>query len=385
MTDPDWIDADAACALLGVRPQTLYAYVSRRLLRARSDTADARRSLYARADVEALARRHRRPRARASIAAQSIRWGEPVLETSISDIRDGTLYFGTRAAADCAATMGLEEVAAHHCHVADFTPPRRLPPPPPGDTPLHRALTLLAVEAASGAPMRGRQAGEIACDGAALMSRIADALIGAAHPGPIHDRLRQAWGLDAEAADTVRRALVLLSDHELNPSTFAVRVCASTGASLAAAMLAGLTTLTGPLHGGVAPMARAAIRASERGPRAIEAFIGDHAEPGPYAYGLGHPLYPAGDPRATALLARMPPDAPVLRHVRRLSDRLGQPANVDMALAACVAQYDLPPDAGFRLFAIGRLAGWIAHAIEQSVTGKIIRPRARFAPHGAAG
>ncbi|MBD3787147.1 MAG: hypothetical protein IE922_09265, partial [Sphingomonadales bacterium] len=122
MFEGEFIDSGTACARLGVRAQTLYAYVSRGLLRVQTDPGDARRSLYARADVEALAARHRRPRARAEVAARAIRWGDPVLDTAISDVRDGALWFGARLAVDCAEAMSLEEVAAHHCRVADWGP-----------------------------------------------------------------------------------------------------------------------------------------------------------------------------------------------------------------------------------------------------------------------
>ena len=99
MNSTDWIDTETACALLGVKPQTLYAYVSRGQVRAEADALDGRRSLYARVDVETLARQNRRSRARAEVAEAAIRWGDPVLRTAISELRDGMLWLRGRALA----------------------------------------------------------------------------------------------------------------------------------------------------------------------------------------------------------------------------------------------------------------------------------------------
>jgi citrate synthase len=165
---------------------------------------------------------------------------------------------------------------------------------------------------------------------------------------------------------------VLLADHELNPSTFAARVAASTGASLAASVLAGLTVLSGPRHGGMAARVEAfAGLAARRGWRAAMATRA--APPG-----FGHPLYPDGDPRADALLAavKVPPALAALREA--VEGQTGQRANVDFALVALRQALDLPAEAPFALFAVARTAGWLAHAMEQLASGELIRPRARY-------
>lgn len=94
--------------------------------------------------------------------------------------------------------------------------------------------------------------------------------------------------------------------------------------------------------------------------------------------GFGHPLYPRGDPRSEALLAAFAPD-PIFEAVREAAERLtGAASNVDFALTALVSRLDLSDDAAFLMFAMGRCAGWLAHALEQMRTGQIIRPRARY-------
>lgn len=387
MNGLDWIDAAVACAALGVRRQSLYAYVSRGLVRAQADAGDGRRSLYARVDVEALARRSRRPRARAEIAAQAIRWGDPVLATAVSEVRDGALRFRGRLAETCAETMSLEETAALLWGV-DAVAQDCGAAPAPGATPLGRAMARLAAAAEDAAPTERRDAADIAREGGRLMAGVASALLGGRGAegrdgvgpgeGPAHLRLAAHWGLDARGADDLRRALVLLADHDLNPSTFAVRVCASTGAGLPAALLCGLAALSGPRHGGAGRSARAALLADIGG--RLDGFL--DADPGrsPYAFGFGHPLYPEGDPRARHLLARLPQAAPAVRAVRRVARRLGAPPNIDAALAALSLSRGLGEDAPFILFATARSAGWIAHAAEQAATGEIIRPRGRYAP-----
>jgi hypothetical protein len=175
-------------------------------------------------------------------------------------------------------------------------------------------------------------------------------------------------------------ALVLLADHELNASTFAARVTASTGASVAACLLTGLSTLTGPLHGG----ASAAVQALMRNAAAIgtDAAVREWlAHDRPLA-AFGHPLYPNGDVRCHALLEGigLPPAFEELRDVG--SRLLGEAVNIDFALAALAAVHKLPPGAPLTLFALARTVGWTAHVLEQQATGQLIRPRARYTGPG---
>ncbi len=202
-----------------------------------------------------------------------------------------------------------------------------------------------------------------------------DAATGDLSEGFAHDRLASAWGAGA-AADAIRRTLVLLADHELNPSAFAARVAASTGASLAAAALAGLATLTGPRHGGApAAIRQVMARAEAVGVRAALAERLADAQPLP---GFGHPLYAQADPRAKALLARLTLTPALTRLRDEARAYAGLSPNVDFALIAVADAYALPDEAPITLFAVARAAGWIAHALEQAESGVIIRPRARY-------
>jgi citrate synthase len=218
-----------------------------------------------------------------------------------------------------------------------------------------------------GGATRGR-AGAVAMRAGAAPTRLGDGLA-------LHDRAAANWRRP-DAADILRRALVLLADHELNASTFATRVAVSTGAPLAAGVLSGLATLTGPLHGraslGVLELVAGVNRAG------AQVTIRDWLSQGRPIAGFGHPLYPLGDPRATALLQQFPLPAEYAELRDVVEEAIGERPNVDFALAALTKVFNLPQDAPLILFALGRCAGWLAHALEQVTTGHPIRPRARY-------
>jgi citrate synthase len=241
-----------------------------------------------------------------------------------------------------------------------------------------RAFLALAAQAGIDPPARGRNPLALAVEAATLLDVLTDAVAGQVGGGAIANRLALAWGQGpgGPGADLIRRALVLLADHELNASTFAARVAASTGASLAASALAGLSALSGPRHGGAAAAVQSLAReAAQIGPRAaVQARLAeDRLIPG-----FGHNLYPDGDPRATALLERFEPPAELSRLQGAVGAMTGLAPNVDFALVALSRALRLPDDAPFALFAVARCAGWIAHAIEQGQGGGVIRPRARY-------
>jgi citrate synthase len=379
MPGPDWIAAEDARTRLGVRPQTLYAYVSRGRVQVRPDPGDPRRSLYRAADIAALTQKKSRSRKVSDVAAGAIAWGEPVLASEITTVAGGRLFYRGRDAIGLAETETLESVARllRGGHGAALKRTER-PAPPHAAEMRTRAFLALAARAALDPPARGRAPLALAVEAATLLDVLTDAIAGEVGGGAIHNRLALAWGLGpgGPGADLIRRCLVLVADHELNASAFAARVAASTGASLAAAALAGLATLSGPRHG----MATAAVRtfaaeAAQLGPaRAIANRLAeDRALPG-----FGHPLYPDGDPRAAALLERFRSPPALAQLSDAVRGATGHGPNIDFALVAACESLRLPEDAPFALFAVARCAGWIAHAIEQGQTDALIRPRARY-------
>jgi citrate synthase len=367
----EWLSAADALALLGTRPQTLYANVSRGRIKAKPDPTDTRKSLYRREDVRRLAGRGAGRRRGETVATEAIHWGEPVMQTAISTIADGTLLYRGENAVGLATWATLEDVAALLWQAEAV----KLPKAKVTGDGLAGAFAGLAQRAAIDPPTIGRTPQILRREAAAVLADIAAALIGAAGTDPLHQRLAKRWGRP-QAADALRRALVLLADHELNASTFAARVTASTGASLSAASLSGLATLTGPLHGSAA--GAVLILADEAMRSSAEAAVAARLGQGLALPSFGHQLYPEGDSRARHLLDHLVLP-PVLRDLAGAGEDItGDRPNVDFALAALTLVHDLPREAPLIIFALARSVGWLAHALEQVSAGELIRPRARY-------
>jgi citrate synthase len=379
-----WFTAEQATAELGVSRATLYAYVSRGRIGVTAAPEEPRRSLYDAADVKRLAERNRGGRSRRAVAASTISWGEPILTSAITRIEGGRLEYRGHDAVALAATATLEDVAALLWQVDGLARPGPGEAWPRARGPVGVAERCIA--AIADLAMAGRWAGKVEAvlpDAMRILDRIAWSAAGL--PGtavkesalPIHERLASAWGAGAKAADMIRRTLVLMADHELNASTYATRVVASTRAPLGACVLGGLAALVGPLHGGVTNELRAfladpTVVADPTGAVANRLARGERLP------AFGHPLYPDGDPRAEALLARLPPRGTALRVFEVMTATTGVPPNIDFALVVLEQRLNLPAGAAFALFAIGRTVGWIAHALEQWQSGKLIRPRAVY-------
>lgn len=371
----DWLTAQEVMTRLRLKPQTLYAYVSRGRIEAKEDPEEPRRSLYRAADVSRLEHRKARGRRNAAIAEDTIAWGEPVLASSITTIAHGRLWYRGQDAETLAQTARLEDVARLLWACGDARFPTQCNAIAPGSG-NQRMFAAIAARAATDPVIGGRTLKSLYFEAAAVLDALVDAVAGVSGNGPIHERLATAWACDATGADLIRRSLVLLADHELNASTFAVRVTASTHASLAACALAGLSALSGPLHGGMAPRVRALLGECRRD--GIEPAIRARLTLGVPIPGFGHPIYPEGDPRARALMAAF-----VLpthyEEVRLAIEAItGALPNIDFALTALASVLALPEDAPFQIFATARCTGWIAHALEQFQTGRLIRPRARY-------
>lgn len=388
-----WITAAEALAVLQVLPQTLYANVSRGKVRARPDDVDPRRSLYHRDDVLRMARRSNGRRKVDAVSAQAMQYGDPVLSTALSTAADGRLLYRGHDAAELAHTATLEDVAAllwgcepalvYAATAAVSLPAQGLATAPASA--LAAALLALAQRSASDPPSLGQTLPALHAQAASVLATVMWALTGpqpgmhtepqTGAPPTISVRLARAWHREPHH-DLLRRTLVLMADHELNASTFATRVAISTGASLAAGVLAGFTTLTGPLHGGApAQLAQLLALADQAGaPQAVRQWLAS----GRALPGFGHPLYPEGDPRAGALLPLLPQVPAYTALAATAREQAGELPSIDFALSLLAHTCRLPPDAPLILFALGRCAGWLAHALEQVQTGQLIRPRARY-------
>ena len=379
-----WLTATEALRVLGVRPQTLYANVSRSKIRAKPDPKDTRRSLYHEADVRKMARQHGGQRKATAVAAAAIQWGDPILSSSVSTVVEGRLYYRGQDAAVLAETKTLEEVAlllwaAEPTTGLTFESAARLPASRSA-SPLQRAFLALGSRAGIDLSSYGRTLPVLQAEAASVLGTLASSMLDSAHATrsrqvPLHEKVASGWHRP-KAADIIRRVLVLVADHELNASTFATRVAVSTGAPLSAGVLSGLATLSGPLHGRASLGVLELVAAAQR--LGADVTVRDWLAQGRPFAGFGHPLYPLGDPRAVALLQQfaLPAQYAELREV--VEEAIGEQPNIDFALAALTSVYALPQEAPLILFALGRCAGWLAHALEQITTGHPIRPRAHY-------
>ena len=389
---PSWISAAAASALLGVSRTTLYAYVSRGFVRSQATPGPSRERRYSRDDVERLQRRTEERRNPDKAAAHALQWGMPVLESAITLIDGRRLYYRGHDALALARTRSIADVAS-----LIWTGHFDAPPATSADAVAHaddelpfaaRAQSLLASASAhDAAAFDLRPAGVAACGWRILHLLTAAATqrsAAADQTMTIEQRLARAWRVQARGTDVLRSALILCADHELNVSSFTARCVASAGADPYAVVVAGLSALAGPKHGGSAARVEAMLR-SVRNQRDLRAALAGRLRRGERLDGFGHPLYPAGDPRAAMLMdmlrERYAPSAE-LRFIATFEAAaaalIREKPNIDFALAALARVLRLPAGSPLVVFATGRAIGWIGHAIEQYATDHVIRPRAKY-------
>ncbi|MEM6296282.1 MAG: citrate synthase family protein [Myxococcota bacterium] len=377
MSSRSYLTADEAVALLGVRKPTLYAYVSRGLIRSRA-VAGSRAREYAAADVRRMvagkqARRNPRKAVREALGMR----GLPVLRSSLSAIEGGRLYYRGHEVTELAAAHDFESVVGMlwGAWPAEVLPPRG--GRRGGDAPLLARLQQRVIaDDARDPAARSLQPPSVRRVGASMLRRMVAEVCGVApSTAPLAEQLAHAWGVSSP--DVLDAALILCADHGLNVSAFTARCVASAGASAPMVVAAGLAALSGRRHGGHTP--RVAAMFDARGP--VVRIIARHVERDGELPGFGHALYPHGDPRASALLSLARP-SPALRRARRFVQAAGEQVGVlptlDFGLVTLCRSVGAPADAPLALFALGRTAGWVAHALEQYETGTLIRPRAEY-------
>jgi len=208
----------------------------------------------------------------------------------------------------------------------------------------------------------------------------------ASHAADILRMLRGKPATKAEA-DALDTYLVTVSDHGLNASTFAARVVASTRAGLTSAVVAGISALKGPLHGGApGPVIEMLDEIGE--PSNARAWIEGALARGDRLMGFGHRVYKVRDPRADALKTAVrwldarqgrlefaeAVEAAALAILREHKPNRSLQTNVEFYTALLLEALAFPPSAFTCVFAMGRVAGWLAHAREQTAGGRLIRP-----------
>jgi citrate synthase len=391
----EWLSSTEAAQRLGVSPATLYAYVSRGLLRS-EPTEGRRERRYRASDVAHLRRRRDVGRKAEAIASHVLDFGMPLLESALTTIENSRLYYRGVDAAQLARTASLEDTARllWSCDDAPFRadnlPPlttalRRAWLAAATLSPVDRCLVVLPAAAALDHPAWVEDRAAMLETGVRVL-RLLTAAITARQPSatPVHEQLAEAWKVPPERAHIIRSVLVLLADHEFNASAFAARVVSSTGANLYGAVTAGLAALNGPRHGGATRRVAALFDDVKEAPD-LGLALAELLRRRVYIPGFGHPIYTDGDVRALTLfqmLRETVPKSPELALAERLSaavERLiDRKANVDFTSVTVERALGLPKDSALAMFVIGRTVGWIAHALEQAAHGALIRPRARY-------
>jgi citrate synthase len=386
-----YLSAREAAAELAISPATLYAYVSRGLIRS-EPSPDSRSHRYRAEDIRGL--KERRAPAIEPRGFRSFDPDLPVMDSAIATITEaGAIYRGVNCVdlaekdtLEHAATLlwdvtGVDPFAPANCpHVSDMM--RAIADATRRAAPIDRAIAVLAL-ASSADPGAFTRAPEGRAMVGARMLRLLVATMLNTTPSsePVHQQIAKAWaGDNKHAPDLIRRALVLLADHELNASTFTVRCAASTGLNLYDSVIAGLAALKGPMHGGAGVLASRLVKTLiDQDP---EPVIRDRVALGERFAGFGHGVYKHGDPRAMSLLNALTRAGAPRKFTREVPERIaeatGEFVNIDYALAVLVHSLRLGAGSELTLFAMARAVGWIAHASEQLQHGRLIRPRARY-------
>jgi citrate synthase len=418
----EFLTAAEAAQRLGVKPATLYAYVSRGVLR-RDRAADGRSSLFDSGEVERLARRGR-PRRPAGAA-------DITVESAITEISGDRLRYRGLDAIQLATSRPFEDVAEllwtgelpapHPGRDAQPSAPtswRATPAAlaagrgaqaalPAGILPLERLQVIVPAMAATDPLRLHLDPAAVAAAGRSIIAGLVDCLPPPAPDYPISDypsgdypsgdypsedypiadrlwsRLRGARPTPA-LRRALSAALVLLADHELAASTLAVRVAASVRADPYAVVETGMGAMSGALHGG-ASLGAETLLAAASSPEDVPRVVGELLRRGEKVPGFGHLIYKTGDPRAVLLFDLVRRAAPksgplavaeaVLAEVRRKS--LPEP-NSDLAIATLARVAGMIRGSGEAIFAVARTAGWIAHALEAYAGPGPLRPRAVY-------
>lgn len=393
---PRYVTAKEAAEALNISLPTLYAYVSRGLIRSEAaEDPNSRQRRYNVEDIDRLLAKKEAAHSPEKIAETALHWGTPLLESAITLIRDGRLYYRGLDAAGLVENYRYEEVVAlvwtgeidetlFTAKGAQVDVTAVIP-----DTLPDIARMQIALAAADDLNAYDLRASAVIQTGVRIIRLLTQAAGGNLDDSQsIAEALAAGWGLtNPKAARLIDMALILCADHELNASSFAARVAASAGATPYAVVIAGLAALSGVKHGGQSERVSALLRELQAAPNA-RTLIAERLRRGEIIPGFGHRLYPDGDPRAAKLLdaanaysAVDKSAAPFFALVAELLDamyQMGEYPNLDLALATLEHLLHLKYGAALTLFALGRTAGWIGHAIEQYEDGRLLRPRARY-------
>ena len=397
MTKKQYLTAKEAAAELNISVKSLYVYVSQGLIRSEPLDNKKRMRRYHWEDIAHLKERQALRRNPRKTAENALHWGMPLMESGISLIQDGRLYYrgydvemliNHHRFEDVATLIWLDELLVPNFDLwadhRDLLPTlKKAAKNLPDLTPIERFQIALPIMANRDLASYDFSPETIVATGIKILSMFAVAVNDFRPSINILSSLTSAWHLDnATAEDLLNTALILCADHELNVSAFTARCVTSANATPYQVVNAGLSALQGVKHGGNVNRVLAFMNEARNG---IHETIRDRIKRGEGLSGFGHKLYPNGDIRATLLLEKIREHYPYHEAVQFAQEVLEityqlteEQPNIDFALAVLVEILELPRSAAIAIFALGRTVGWIGHAIEQYELNQIIRPRARY-------
>lgn len=393
-----YMTARQAAGALGVSVATLYSYVSRGMLRSDPVPGKPRVRSYLTEDVTRLIERKDLRKNPAQAAARGLHWGAPVLESALTLIDEGRLFYRGLDAIDLAQHSTFEEVAAllwtgDSEQGRNLFTKKSLELPPKIVALLKRVLHLgpvercqlvLPIAAAADPSAYDLRPAAVARTGAHILRLLVCAVCGGSASGPSEAALIQTWlPPRRSAAPALRAALILCADHELNVSAFTARCIASARAMPYEIVIGALAALRGSRHGGASEEVEALFQEAQQ-THELRDVLAKRLRVSGGMPGFGHPLYPGGDPRARLLISlaktygRGSAVGVANGLIQAAQELTGEYPNLDFGLVTLARSVGLPSEAPIALFALGRTVGWIAHAIEQYADNQLIRPRARY-------
>ncbi len=395
--DAEYVSGPEAAALLGVKPQTLYTYVSRGVIQS-LPTSGGQRRLYLRADIEKLRARPRARRAMGAVAASAMYAGEPIIPTSITEITPAGPRYRGRLATELTGELLDDPILWAFEPLPSET--QRLFKPlehSRADAPIAHVFAMIALSISMA---RGSRAERLRSSSTVMAARqVMQTFAGcfgylsrrrtylpSAGATPIAATVLRALGLAPtdERLRLVNGLMILLADHELSPATFAARVAASSGADLHACLVSAIEASSGRKIGEIYDRTEEFLRGvkskSELMRRAREYQAVGRVPPG-----FNQPIYPQGDPRATYvfdLVRRAGRPSRCLDLVFGFLDeaetKLEWKPRMEFCVVALAADLGFPRRAAAGLYILARVAGWVAHVMEQRLSSALLRPRAKF-------
>jgi citrate synthase len=402
-----------ALEVLGVKPATLYTYVSRGLIR-RLTAPGKKQSLYYREDVDRVRARHDARASEGVVAAAAVRYGEPIVPTSITEITTDGPRYRNRSAVELAMSGVPFEATAELL----WTGMLREDAVWHGDLPsteLSKAAQELAARSANRnlhdffamlTTLTGMSLGapedRVAETAAQLLAarQLIFTLTGCF--GVLGKSVRYrapragesvaeaiARSTDIEASPKVvaalNAALTLSADHELNPATFVARIAASSEGDLHSCIAAAISTNAGARIARGCDYLDNVLRDPVKWQALSQRLAQRGSTPDIAAWGFSHPLYPAGDPRGACLVgvvkrmnSRRAHVSRLLRDIETVKVEYSLTPRLETSLVLLCIALQMPAGTAAGLYTLGRIAGWVAHVAEQRLAGFLIRPRAKF-------